>query len=268
MQQQGGIEQKIDALLSRMTLEEKLGQFQQLDGQADGTYRPEHREMIRGGLLGATLNVRGARRTNELQRIAMEESRLKIPMIFAFDVIHGYRTVFPVPLGQAASFDPASVERAASIAAAEAAAAGVRWTFAPMVDIARDPRWGRIVEGAGEDPFLGARMAAAQVRGFQGQDPSSAGRLLACMKHFAGYGAGTGGRDYDSAYISDAELYNVYLPPFKAAVDRLWVTEAADAHFGELGDHHRADRIASGERAAVHRATGGAADGYVPNDVQ
>src|SRR5262249_14597046 len=154
LQGRNEIEKRINVLLAEMTLEEKLGQLQQLDGHADGRFREEHRELIRKGLLGSTLNVRGARRTNELQRIAMTESRMKIPILFAFDVIHGYRTIFPVPLGGAASFDPAAVERAASIAAAEAASAGVKWTFAPMADIARDPRSGRIVEGPRGDPFL------------------------------------------------------------------------------------------------------------------
>src|SRR5689334_22395620 len=140
-----GIEERIDKLIARMTLEEKLGQLQILDGEADGKYRLEHIEMIRKGLLGSTLNVRGAKRTNELQRVAVEQSRLKIPLLFGFDVIHGYRTIFPVPLAEASSWDPALVERAASVAAAEASASGVKWTFAPMVDIARDPRWGRIV---------------------------------------------------------------------------------------------------------------------------
>ena len=212
------IERKVNELLARMTLEEKLGQLQQLDGLAEGAYRPEHPEMIRKGLLGSTLNVRGAKRTNELQRIAMEQSRLKIPVLFAFDVIHGYRTVFPVPLGEAASFDPAAVEKAASIAAAEAAAAGVKWTFAPMVDIARDPRWGRIVEGSGEDPHLGSVMAAARVRGFQGRDYSAPDKVVACAKHWAGYGAAEGGRDYNTTEISENTLRNVYFPPFKAAV--------------------------------------------------
>src|SRR4029077_5022533 len=137
---------------------EKLGQLQQLDGLPDGTYRPEHPDLIRQGLLGSRLNVRGARRTNELQRIRVEEARLHIPILFAFDVIHGYRTIFPVPLGEAASWDPTAAERSASIAAEEASAGGVRWTFAPMVDIARDPRWGRIAEGSGEDPHLGMAM--------------------------------------------------------------------------------------------------------------
>src|SRR5688572_28938187 len=182
--QQREVEQRIDALLAKMTLEEKLGQLQQLDGHADGKYRPEHLELVRRGLLGSTLNVRGAKLTNELQKVAVEQSRLKIPLIFGFDVIHGYRTIFPVPLGEAASWDPAAIERAASIAAAETRASGVHWTFAPMVDIARDARWGRIVEGSGEDPYLGSVMARARVRGFQGTDYSAADRIVACAKHF------------------------------------------------------------------------------------
>lgn len=216
---QSSIESRIDALIARMTLEEKLGQLQQLDGEANGNYRPEHVEMVRRGLLGSTLNVRGARRTNDLQRIAVEQSRLKIPLIFGFDVIHGYRTIFPVPLAEAASWDPATVEHAAAVAAGEAAAAGVRWTFAPMVDIARDPRWGRIVEGAGEDPFLGAVMARARVLGFQGRDYSAPDKVVACAKHWVGYGAAEGGRDYNTTDMSETRLREVYLPPFKAAVD-------------------------------------------------
>jgi beta-glucosidase len=202
-----------------MTLEEKLGQLQQLDGEANGNYRPEHLDLVRKGLLGSTLNVRGARRVNELQRIAVEQSRLKIPLIFAFDVIHGYRTVFPVPLGEASSWDPAAVERAASVAAAEASAAGVKWTFAPMVDIARDPRWGRIVEGAGEDPYLGSVMAVARVRGFQGRDYSATDRVVACAKHWVAYGAAEAGRDYNTVDLSERTLREVYFPPFKAALD-------------------------------------------------
>src|SRR5215216_4109904 len=162
------VEQRVNALLAQMTLEEKLGQLQQLDGEGNGNFRPEHLDLIRKGLLGSTLNVRGARRTNEVQRVAMTESRLKIPVLFGFDVIHGYRTIFPIPLGEASSFDPSMAERSAAVAAQEANNAGLRWTFAPMVDIARDPRWGRISEGAGEDPFLGAAFARARVRGFQG----------------------------------------------------------------------------------------------------
>jgi len=213
------VEQQINALLRRMTLEEKLGQLQQLDGEANGNYRPEHRDLARTGLLGSTLNVRGAQRTNELQRIAVEESRLKIPVLFGFDVIHGYRTIFPVPLGEASSWDPAVAERSASIAAAEARAAGVHWTFAPMVDIARDARWGRIVEGAGEDPYLGSMMARARVRGFQGRDYSAPDKVLACAKHWVAYGAAEGGRDYNTTDMSETTLREIYFPPFKAAVD-------------------------------------------------
>jgi len=202
-----------------MTLEEKLGQLQELDGEANGNFRPEHLQMARQGLLGSTLNVRGAQRTNQLQRIAVTESRLKIPLIFGFDVIHGYRTIFPIPLGEAASWDPAAVERAAGIAAAEARAAGVHWTFAPMVDIARDPRWGRIAEGSGEDPYLGSLMARARVRGFQGSDYSARDKVLACAKHWVAYGAAEAGRDYNTTDVSERSLREVYFPPFKAAVD-------------------------------------------------
>ena len=217
------IERSINALLAQMSLEEKLGQLQQLDGEANGNYRPEHLELIRQGRLGSTLNVRGAGRTNQLQRIAMEESRLRVPILFAFDVIHGYRTIFPVPLGEAASWDPVSVERAAAVAAAvaaaETAAAGVRWTFAPMVDIARDPRWGRIVEGAGEDPHLGSVMARARVRGFQGADYSAPDKVVACAKHWVAYGAAEAGRDYNTTDLSEITLREVYFPPFKAALE-------------------------------------------------
>ncbi|HEV2802026.1 MAG TPA: beta-glucosidase BglX [Pyrinomonadaceae bacterium] len=216
---QSTVESKIDALIARMTLAEKLGQLQMLDGEANGNFRPEHLDMVRRGLLGSTLNVRGAARTNELQRIAITESRLKIPMLFAFDVIHGYRTIFPVPLGEAASFDPAAAERAAEVAAAEASAAGVRWTFAPMVDIARDARWGRIVEGAGEDPYLGSLFARARVRGFQGTDYSAPERIVACAKHWVAYGAAEAGRDYNTVDMSETTLREVYFPPFKATID-------------------------------------------------
>ena len=213
------VEQRINELLDQMTLQEKLGQLQQLDGEANGNYRPEHRDLVRQGLLGSTLNVRGAQRTNELQRIAVEESRLKIPVLFGFDVIHGYRTIFPVPLGEASSWDPAVAESSASIAAAEARAAGVHWTFAPMVDIARDARWGRIVEGAGEDPYLGAAMAQARVRGFQGRDYGAADKVMACAKHWVAYGAAEAGRDYNTTDMSERTLRETYFPPFKAAVD-------------------------------------------------
>lgn len=201
-----------------MTLAEKLGQLQQLDGESQGNARPEQFDMVRKGLLGSTLNVRGAKNTNDLQRAALE-SRLKIPVLFGFDVIHGYRTIFPIPLAEAASWDPSMVERDAAVAAAEARSVGLHWTFAPMVDIARDPRWGRIMEGSGEDPFLGALMAAARVRGFQGDDYSRPDKIMACAKHFAGYGAAEGGRDYNTVDMSERTLRGVYLVPFKAAKD-------------------------------------------------
>lgn len=212
-------EQRINALLARMTLEEKLGQLQQLDGEANGNFRPEHLELVRKGLLGSTLNVRGAQRTNQLQHVAMEESRLKIPVLFGFDVIHGYRTIFPIPLGEAATWDPAAVERSAGMAAKESRAAGVHWTFAPMVDIARDARWGRIAEGSGEDPYLGSVMARARVLGFQGSNYSANDKVVACAKHWVAYGAAEAGRDYNTTDVSERTLREVYFPPFKAAVD-------------------------------------------------
>ncbi|HEX5604649.1 MAG TPA: beta-glucosidase BglX [Pyrinomonadaceae bacterium] len=213
------LDKRVDDLMSRMTEDEKIGQLNQLFYFAQ-FMKPDMIEPgLREGKIGSLLFVTDPATINRFQKVAVEQSRLKIPLLFGFDVIHGFRTIFPVPLALASSWDVDLVERVQTIAAREASATGIRWTFAPMLDIARDPRWGRIVEGAGEDPFLGARIASAQVRGFQGQDPASPGRLLACMKHFAGYGAAAGGRDYDAAYISDAELYNVYLPPFQAAVD-------------------------------------------------
>ena len=216
---QNEVERKVDALLARMTLEEKLGQLQQLGGDVGGHANPDLYEIARAGRLGSTLGVRGARNTNDLQRAAVEGSRLKIPLIFGFDVIHGYRTIFPIPLGEAASFDPAAAERAAAVAAAEARASGVHWTFAPMVDIARDARWGRIAEGAGEDPFLGMAMARARVRGFQGADYSAPDRVVACAKHYVAYGAAEAGRDYNTTDMSEQRLREVYLPPFHAAVE-------------------------------------------------
>jgi beta-glucosidase len=212
----------VERLLARMTLEEKLGQLTQrpgdlVDGEPEVARAGEAE--IRAGRVGSFLGVSGAAATRRLQRIAVEESRLGIPLLFANDVIHGFRTIFPVPLGEAASFDPDAVRGAARIAATEAAAHGVHWTYAPMVDIARDPRWGRVVEGAGEDPFLGAAMAAAKVRGFQGDDLGEPNTVLATAKHFVAYGAAEGGRDYDVADLSERTLHEVYLPPFRAAVD-------------------------------------------------
>ena len=213
-------ERRVDGLLARMTLQEKVGQLQQLDSIPNvWRVRDEHRDLIPRGLVGSFLNVRGARNINDAQRMAVEQSRLKIPLLFGFDVIHGYRTIFPIPLGEASSWDPAAVERSSQIAAVEAAATGLKWTFAPMVDIARDPRWGRISEGSGEDPYLGAVIARARVRGFQGDDPSAADRVLACAKHWVAYGAAEGGRDYNSVDLSEQTLRTIYFPPFRAALE-------------------------------------------------
>ncbi len=215
----------IDSLMARMTLEEKLGQLTQYAGQwtvTGPTASQRGEEAIRAGEVGSFLNIFGAENTRRLQQIAVEESRLGVPLIFGADVIHGYRTVFPVPLAETASWNLEAVERAARIAAREAAAAGIHWTFAPMVDVARDARWGRIVEGSGEDPYLGSRMAEARVRGFQGltmEGLKADSTLLATAKHFAAYGAAEAGRDYNPADISERTLREVYLPPFKAAVD-------------------------------------------------
>ena len=208
---------RIEALLARMTLEEKLGQLNQLS--VDGQPTAEQLDLVRKGLVGSFLNLMGAAATHDAQHVAVTESRLHIPLIFGHDVIHGYRTIFPIPLGAAASWDPEAVEAAARVAAREAAAAGIHWTFAPMVDIARDPRWGRITEGAGEDPYLGSAMAAAQVRGFQGTDLRAPDALLATVKHFAAYGGAEGGRDYNTVDLSERTLREVYLPPYRAAVD-------------------------------------------------
>ncbi|HEY0659896.1 MAG TPA: glycoside hydrolase family 3 N-terminal domain-containing protein [Lysobacter sp.] len=212
----------IESLLARMTLAEKLGQLNQLGGQGTPTgpkVRSGGDDEIRRGEVGSFLGVHGAAYTRRMQEVAVKESRLGIPLLFAHDVIHGFRTTFPVPLGEAASFDPVAVENAARIAAIEATASGLHWTFAPMVDIARDPRWGRIVEGAGEDPYLGSVMAAARVRGFQGKDLGADDTLLATAKHFVAYGAAEGGRDYNIADISERTLREVYLPPFHAAIE-------------------------------------------------
>jgi len=208
---------RVEALIGRMGLEEKIGQLTQI-GALAFLPGPEPEEVIRRGGAGSVLWLNDTVRFNELQKIAVEESPSKIPLLFALDVIHGYHTIFPVPLAMAASWDPSLAERAQAVAAREARGAGLHWTFGPMVDIARDARWGRIVEGAGEDPFLGAAMAAAQVRGFQGPSLGAPDRLVACAKHFAGYGAADGGRDYDPVYLPEGLLRNVYFPPFEAAV--------------------------------------------------
>jgi len=210
-----------EALLKKMTLDEKIGQLVQRAGgrQRALNSRIDEAELarVRAGGVGSYLHVAGAEPLAKLQKVAVEESRLGIPLLFAMDVVHGYRTIFPVPLAMAATWAPEAQERAARIAADEATSAGLHWTFAPMVDIARDPRWGRIVEGAGEDPYLGSRMAVAQVAGYQGGNTLRPGALMATTKHFGAYGAAVGGRDYNSADISERTLQEVYLPPFYAA---------------------------------------------------
>jgi beta-glucosidase len=227
------VAERVDALMAEMTIAEKAGQLTQyfyfnlppseeveatLD--ADFSRQPAIVEAtLREGKVGSLLFVTDPAEVNRLQRLAVEGNRQGIPALFGFDVIHGLRTILPVPIGMAASWDPAVIEQGQAVAAREARAVGIHWAFAPMVDIARDPRWGRIVEGAGEDPYLGSAVAAAQVRGFQGDALGSPDRIIAGPKHFAGYGAALGGRDYDEVNLSDAELWNVYLPPFKAVVE-------------------------------------------------
>lgn len=209
---------RVEALLKRMSLAEKIGQLNQVGG-AEFAPGPKAEDQIRKGGAGSVLWLNDTKKFNALQKIAVEESPAGIPLLFALDVIHGYRTIFPVPLAMASSWDPAVPEKSQTVAAKEARAAGLHWTFGPMLDICRDARWGRIVEGAGEDPYLGSAMAAAQVRGFQGNDLSDPERVLACAKHFAGYGYSDGGRDYDPVFLSETQLRNTVLPPFKAAVD-------------------------------------------------
>lgn len=216
------IDQKVDSVLKLMTLDEKVGQMNQYNGDWDATgpITPDgdKQNQIRKGMLGSMLNVTGVDHTMQLQKIAMQ-SRLKIPLLFGQDIIHGFRTTFPIPLAEAASWDLKAIQLSARIAATEAAAAGVHWTFAPMVDIARDPRWGRVMEGAGEDPYLGSLIATARVKGFQGKGLGNTDAIMACAKHFAAYGAAIGGRDYNSVDMSLTTLWNIYLPPFKAASD-------------------------------------------------
>ena len=221
---------RANLLLAKMTLEEKAGQISQRfdiaslfpTGAAAIPGMPPMTpldDVVSKGQIGAVLFVHDPAVANKYQHLAVEKTRLKIPLLLGYDVIWGMKTMFPVPIATAASFDPAMVKEDRAIAAAEARALGIHWTFAPMIDIARDPRWGRIVEGAGEDPYLGSAMARAQVEGFQGAYIGAAGHIIAGPKHFVGYGAPVGGRDYDPTYLSDSELYNVYLPPFKAAID-------------------------------------------------
>lgn len=233
-------EKKINVLISKMTIEEKVGQLTQIVPSLYGAFeeiitklvegeisyeefqameKNYHKDEIREGILGSMGGVTGAEISNELQKIAVEESRLGIPILFGLDIIHGYKTIFPIPLAEACSWDMELIEKTAEIAAKEASAAGIHWTYAPMVDVSRDPRWGRVAEGAGEDTFLASVIAAARVKGFQGEDLSGAERILACAKHFAAYGGAVGGRDYNTVDMSLQTLHEVYLPPFKAAVN-------------------------------------------------
>jgi len=217
------VDHRVDSLLSLMTLEEKVGQLVQYAAKVQGRgdtarLQEEHALLVRSGKVGSFLNAVGASLNRDIQSIAMTRSRLKIPLLFGYDVIHGFRTVFPIPLAEASTWEPDLIQKAARVAAIEASSAGIHWTFAPMVDIARDPRWGRIAEGSGEDPLLGSLMAAARVRGFQGESLTQTDALLACAKHYAAYGGAEGGRDYNTVDISERTLREVYLPPYEAAV--------------------------------------------------
>jgi len=214
--------QRVDSLMQLMTLEEKIGQMTLFTSDMDATgpfLRTEYIEKIREGRVGAIFNAYTAGYTRELQRMAVEETRLGIPLLFGYDVIHGHRTIFPIPLGEAASWDMEAIERSARISAEEATAEGLHWTFSPMLDITRDPRWGRIAESPGEDPYLGAMVARAKVRGYQGDDLSATNTMIACAKHFAAYGAPQAGRDYHTVDMSEITLRNKFLPPFEAAID-------------------------------------------------
>ena len=220
------MDKKVEALLHQMTLEEKVGQMNQYTGFYDMTgpaptegnakMKVDH---IKSGMVGSMLNVRGADNVRKMQQLAVENSRLGIPLIFGFDVIHGYKTLSPIPLAESASWDLAAIEKSARIAAIEATAEGLNWTFAPMVDISRDPRWGRVMEGAGEDTYLGSRIGVARVRGFQGSDLKAVNTMAACAKHWAAYGFAEGGRDYNTVDVGTSTLYNVIFPPFKAAIE-------------------------------------------------
>ncbi|MBB1192744.1 beta-glucosidase BglX [Flavobacterium sp. SOK18b] len=219
--QQQTTDQKVEILLKKMTLEEKIGQLNQYSGDNSATgpitINSNKKSEIKKGLIGSMLNILGTKYTRQYQELAMQ-SRLKIPLLFGQDVIHGYKTTFPIPLAEAASWDLTAIELSARIAATEAAASGIHWTFAPMVDISRDPRWGRVMEGAGEDTYLGSKIAYARVKGFQG-NLGDVNSVMACVKHFAAYGAAVGGRDYNSVDMSNRMLWETYLPPFKAALD-------------------------------------------------
>lgn len=230
-------ETKIDSIIALMTVDEKLGQLNQIGGTWYDTkterLNEEQTALLKAGSIGSFLGVTGAAETGRIQRIAVEQTRMHIPVLFGFDIIHGYRTISPIPLAEASSWEPELVQRSAHVAAVEGSAIGVHWTYAPMVDIARDPRWGRIAEGSGEDPYLGSAMAAARVKGFQGNDLRDEGSLLACAKHFAAYGGAEAGRDYNTVDLSERTLREIYLPPYKAAIDAgAWTLMSA---FNEIG---------------------------------
>ncbi|MBC7722053.1 MAG: glycoside hydrolase family 3 C-terminal domain-containing protein, partial [Pedobacter sp.] len=220
------IDRRVDSVLKLMTLEEKVGQMNQYNGFWDITgpvpkvgnakLKYEHLKM---GFVGAVLNVKGVENVRKLQEIVVKQSRLGIPLMFGFDVIHGQKTMMPIPLGEAASWDLEAIEKSARVAAIEASAMGINWTFAPMVDITRDARWGRVMEGAGEDTYLGSKIGVARIHGFQGDDLAANNTIAACVKHFAAYGFAEGGRDYNTADVGTSTLYNIIFPPFKAAVD-------------------------------------------------
>lgn len=218
------IDKKVDSLLRLMTIEEKVGQMNLYNGFWDatgpapktGTAKIKY-DHLRKGWVGGMLNVRGVENVRNVQKIAVEDTRLGIPLIIGFDVIHGYKTISPIPLAEAASWDLEAIEKSARNAAVEASAAGINWTFAPMVDISRDPRWGRVMEGAGEDPYLGSQIAKARVNGFQGDDLKNNTTIAACAKHFAAYGFTEAGKEYNTVDISNSTLFNTVLPPFKAA---------------------------------------------------
>ena len=208
---------QVDSLIGRMSLAEKIGQLE-MSGPtgANGTPGQALLDEVRSGEVGSVLDLVGVDNINQVQQAALQ-SRLHIPVIFGLDVIHGYKTIFPVPLAEASSWDPAAVQNDASISASEATADGIKWTFNPMVDVSRDPRWGRVVEGSGEDPFLGSAMAVAKVRGYQGSNFGAPDKMAATVKHFGGYGAVQAGREYNTTDMSEEQLRNIYLPPYKAA---------------------------------------------------
>lgn len=232
------VSQRADSVLALMTLEEKVGQLVQYSGDwatgaAQGRPAESSDELLKQGKIGSFLNVVSSEKTMKLQKIAVEKSRLKIPLIFGLDVIHGYFSTFPVPIAEASSWNPSLIEKSARMQAIEASSAGIHWTFNPMVDIARDPRWGRIMEGSGEDPYLGSLMAVARVKGYQGNDLTAHNTIMACVKHYAAYGGAEGGRDYNTVDLSERNLRDYYLPPYKAAVEA--GAGSLMASFNEIG---------------------------------